>query len=127
MAQTPQPPEHLERLRVNLENFISKFIRTSWKTVSLSSGGSYGTLYVNTTLRLCELRYVRAFSSATAYTYYTWHTGAIPSSYRPSSQVVGSFNYGGTLYVDSEGDIGGLFTNGWSSTHNIIGSVMWHY
>ena len=26
MAQTPQPPEHLERLRVNLENFIKRAI-----------------------------------------------------------------------------------------------------
>ena len=88
---------------------------------------TYGTLYVNTAIRMCELRYVRSFSSASADSFYEWHTGAIPSGYRPSSQVMGSINQVGAIYVDSDGDIGGKFAVGWSSSRSVIGTVMWHY
>lgn len=98
-----------------------------WETVSLSSGETYGTLYINRETRTAELRYVRDFNSASADTFYSWHTGAIPSDYRPSAQVNGSFNQVGTLYTDSNGDIGGKFANSWSSTRTVKGSVMWHY
>ena len=98
-----------------------------WKTVSLSAGSTYGTLYVNGKTRTAELRYVRTFSSATADTFYTWHSGAIPSAYRPSDQVNGSCNQAGAIYVDSTGEIGGKFANGWSSDRLVKGSVMWHY
>jgi hypothetical protein len=101
---------------------------SGWETVSLGSGvSSYATLYVNKDLRLCELRYVRSFSSAVADTFYSWHTGAIPSDYRPSDQVNGSMNQVGTLYTDSNGDIGGKFANSWSSNRTVKGTVMWHY
>lgn len=95
-----------------------------WETVTLNT---YATLYVNKETRTAELRYVRDFNSASADTFYSWHTGAIPSDYRPSAQVNGSFNQVGTLYADSNGDIGGKFANSWSSTRTVKGSVMWHY
>ena len=98
-----------------------------WETVTLNSGGTYATLYVNKETRTCELRYNREFASASADTFYSWHTNAIPSTYRPSSQVNGSFNQVGILYVDSNGDIGGKFANGWSSNRLCKGTVMWHY
>ena len=98
---------------------------TGWKTVSL--GISYATFYVNEALRMCELRYVREFSSATGDTFYTWHSSAIPEDYRPSAQVNGSINQVGILYVDSTGEIGGKFANTFSSTRNCKASVMWHY
>ena len=98
-----------------------------WKTVALLAGSSYGTLYVNGKTRTAELRYVRTFESASADTFYTWHSGAIPTAYRPDAQVNGSMNQVGTLYVDSTGEIGGKFANSWSSTRTCKGSVMWHY
>ena len=76
---------------------------------------------------MCELRYVRTFGSASANTFYEWHTGVIPSGYRPSSQVGGAINQGGTLYVNASGDIGGIFSRSWSSSANVIGTCMWHY
>lgn len=96
----------------------------TWTSQSINT---YATLYINTAIRLCELRYVRDFGSASADTFYSWHTGAIPSSYRPSSQVQGAFNQVGTIYVNSSGDIGGKFAFSWSSNRSVIGSVMWHY
>ncbi len=96
-----------------------------WTTVSI--GVSYATLYVNTSIKMCELRYVRSFSSASADTFYSWHSGVIPSAYRPSSQVGGAFNQVGTLYVDSAGNIGGKFGVSWSSSRSAIGTCIWHY
>lgn len=98
---------------------------TGWKTVSL--GISYATFYVNEAIRMCELRYVREFSSATGDTFYTWHSSAIPEDYRPPAQVNGAINQVGTLYVDSNGEIGGKFANSFSSTRNCKASVIWHY
>lgn len=96
-----------------------------WNTVSI--GVSYATLYVNTSIRMCELRYVRSFGSASADTFYSWHSGVIPSAYRPSSQVGGAINQVGTLYVDSSGNIGGKFAVSWSSSRSVIGTCSWHY
>jgi len=98
-----------------------------WETVALNSGGTYGTLYVNKETRTCELRYTRKFSSASADTFYEWHSSAIPYTYQPSSQVQGSFNHVGSIYVDVVGAIGGKFSIGWSSERTVIGTVMWHY
>ena len=98
---------------------------TGWKTVSL--GISYATFYVNEAIRMCELRYVREFSIATGDTFYTWHSSAIPEDYRPPAQVNGAINQVGTLYVDSNGEIGGKFANSFSSTRNCKASVIWHY
>ena len=99
-------------------------LTSEWVETTLNQ---YATLYVNETTRMCELRYIRSFSSASADTFYSWGTEIIPSGYRPSSQVQGSFNQVGVLYVDSSGNIGGKFAIGWSSSRNCIGSVMWHY
>jgi len=115
----------IRKLNVSNENIHINVNR--WKTVTLTTGSSYGTLYVNEELRMAELRYVRDFNSATADTFYAWHTGAIPQEYRPSSQVNGSMNQVGVLYVDSTGEIGGKFANSWSSTRTVRGTTQWHY
>ena len=96
-----------------------------WKLVDLDIG--YATFWVNEALRLCELRYVREFSAADADKLYTWHTNAIPQDYLPSTQVNGSFNQVGIIYVDSNGEIGGKFAFNFSSTRVCKASVMWHY
>ncbi len=96
-----------------------------WRTVSLNI--SYATFKVNEAEKLCILNYVRDFSAADADKFYTWHTGAIPSQYRPSIQSNGSMNQVGVLYVDSTGEIGGKFANSWSSNRTVKGTVMWQY
>ena len=96
-----------------------------FKTVNINI--SYATLKVNEAEKLCLLTYVRDFSAADADKFYTWHTGAIPSQYRPSIQSNGSMNQVGSLYVDSTGEIGGKFANAWSSNRTVKGTVMWHY
>ena len=95
-----------------------------WKSQTINT---YATLYVNSAERICVLQYVRDFSAADADKFYEWHNNAIPTQYRPSAQVNGSFNQVGTLYVDSTGQIGGKFANAWSSNRTAKGSVMWHY
>ena len=96
----------------------------TWIEIPLNG---YATLWVNTATKMCELRYRRTFSSASADTFYTWHSGLIPSDYRPSSQINGSFNQVGILYIDSTGEVGGKFANGWNSSRKCIGSAIWHY
>ena len=136
---TSQPPTSLGALLYNMDSEIdgksdanhthsgyasSSHTHGTWTSQTVAT---YGTLYINTAIRMCELRYVRSFSSASADTFYEWHTGAIPSGYRPSSQVMGSINQVGAIYVDSNGNIGGKFAIGWSSSRSVIGTVMWHY
>ena len=107
-------------------NTTKAYARVSgWKTVSINI--SYATFKVNEAEKLCILNYVRDFSAADADKFYTWHTGAIPSQYRPAMQFNGSMNQVGTLYVDSTGEIGGKFANAWSSNRTVKGTVMWHY
>ena len=55
----------------------------SWITQSL---GSYGTLYVNETLRLVIFHYSRSYNYPSA-SDMTLETGIIPSDYRPSKSV----------------------------------------
>ena len=96
-----------------------------WKLDNINI--SYAYFYVNGATRQCELRYVRNFSAADADKFYTWHSAAIPSQYRPVEQVNGSMNQVGTLYVDSTGEIGGKFANAWTTDSLVKGTVMWHY
>lgn len=55
----------------------------TWTTQSL---GSYGTLYVNETLRLVIFHYSRSYNYPSA-SDMTLETGIIPSDYRPSKSV----------------------------------------
>lgn len=87
----------------------------------------YASLYVNANLGLCKLRYSRSFGSASADTFYTWHSGLIPAKYRPSHQCHGAFNHVGSLIVNSDGDIIGKFGSAWSSERTVIGECWWWY
>lgn len=88
---------------------------------------TYATLYVNETIHLCHLHYNRSFTSASADTFYTWHTALIPSEYQPSVQVQGSMNQIGSLIVNGNGDILGKFGIAWSSSRTVAGDCWWHY
>lgn len=98
---------------------------TTWTETALDTRA---TLFVNTAIRICELRYSRSFSSATAGTLYSWGTGLVPADYRPSAQVQGAFDQNGVLIVTADGDVKGKFYVSWSGTSTACkGSVMWHY
>lgn len=110
--------------RFSIKTYRAFINITGWRSQQCTS---YGTLHINESLRMCELRYNRNFSAADADKFYSWHTGAIPAEYRPSEQVNGSINQVGVLYVDSAGEIGGKFANSWSSSRLVKGTVIWHY
>ena len=82
---------------------------------------------MNEQLRIAHLNYYRTFGSGTADTFYTWHTGAIPSQYRPGLQCNGAINHLGTISVDADGNIGGKFVNSFSSSKSVSGTVIWTY
>ena len=77
------------------------------------------------------------FDSATKGKAYTWSYISIPASYRPSSAYYGSCQIeagdtsggAGTLWVDSNGKIGGRFELGWSNgdARTVRGNVWWRY
>lgn len=101
---------------------------TGWKEVTVTGATSYATLYVNGAERLASFKYSRHFGSVTGGTAYTWHSGAIPSDYRPTQATTGAFNYIGTLIISTNGDIGGVMQNtdtSGSKTYNA--SAMWRY
>ena len=99
---------------------------STWTSVNLNN--SYATLYVNEAIRMCDFHYQRDFTSATADTNYSWHTGLIPSDYRPITQATGSFNFLGTLIINTNGNVGGRFATTWTnSSRTVQGSAMWHY
>lgn len=97
---------------------------STWTSTTLNN---YTTLYVNEALHLCHLHYARSFNQANADQFYTWHTGLIPTEYRPSVQVQGAINQVGTLIVNSNGDILGKFSVSWSSSRTVVGDVWWHF
>ena len=131
MAQTPQPPEHLERLRVNLENFIKKCITnevfsTQVGTWTSQTVATYGTLKVNKALRLCAFTYYRQNYNFTSTSEVILHSGAIPSAYRPkisvkmaiyNATIGGGINTSGDIFVDTTA----------TGTKTINGYVMWYY
>ena len=96
----------------------------TWESYTLNT---YATLYVNHTLRQCELYYARSFSSGSANNLYNWGTGLIPSEYRPSHQVTGVIDQLGTCYVDADGNFKGRFTNAITSSTACKMTVQWHY
>ena len=107
---------------------------TSWFQIPTNSASNwtsqtvatYGTLYVNTALRLCEFRYVHSNYKFTSTSQVTLHTGAIPSTYRPKFTVImASWNTTIGIAVGSEGDI--IANTSATGTKNIIGTAFWHY
>lgn len=95
----------------------------TWSSTSITNG----TLYYNTAIRMCALRYSRTFTSATANTLYEWGQ-LIPSTYRPLYMVTGNGNRNGaTITIDSDGYVYGRFAIAFSSSTSFYYHIMWHY
>ena len=99
----------------------------TWTSVTLNSGTSYGTLWVNPTIRLAHLRYYREnYNYSSTNTEITLHSEAIPSDYRPSTNnILASYNTSIVGAVKSNGDITTQTNSTGSKTINFSG--MWHY
>ena len=96
---------------------------SSWSLISITNG----TLYYNSSIRMCELSYSRTFNSASQNTLYEWGQ-LIPSTYRPKHMVSGSGNRNGaTIIVDSDGYVYGRFAIAFTSSTSFYYHLMWHY
>ena len=95
----------------------------SWTSQTV---GTYGTLYVNTALRLCEFRYYRTNYKFNNTSEVTLHTGAIPSAYRPKQTIICAV-YQVTIVgaVTTNGDI--VSTTSSTGTKAINMNAFWHY
>ena len=95
----------------------------TWASTSITNG----TLYYNSAIRMCALRYSRTFSSASQNTLYEWGQ-LIPSTYRPKYMVTGNGNRNGaTITIDSDGYVYGRFAIAFSSSTDFYYHIMWHY
>lgn len=75
----------------------------TWTSQSI---GSFGTLRINTGIRLCILNYNRDVSFPTANSTKTVASNAIPSTYRPAGTVVGTtYNPAVAMEINNSGDI----------------------
>lgn len=95
-----------------------------WVRINLNANVA---LYVNTTLRLCELKFNRTFNRAAAYADYTWYTDLIPPEFLPNGNAYGRMNNSGTLWVFADGTIGGSFDRALETQFTAMGNVMWSY
>lgn len=106
----------------------------SWYEIPLNSPsqwvsqkvGTYGTLYYNNALRLCDFYFYRTDYTPSKTSGVTIASGIIPSAYRPKVSVKLSFyNPGQGGSINKEGNLVGWFSSTSSQTVNC--SAMWHY
>lgn len=89
---------------------------------------AYCKLYVNEAERICQFHYGRGLTSIQANTVYTWYENLIPSDYRPTRIIIGSFNYMGSLIITESGTISAVFVNAYSGSNRTFhASAMWRY
>lgn len=96
---------------------------SSWASQKV---GTYGTLYYNDALRLCDFNFYRTGFTPSTTEGVTIASGIIPSAYRPKNSVKLKFynpKQGGVISTD--GNLIGWFSSTSSQTVNCSG--MWHY
>ena len=89
--------------------------------------GTYGILYHNDALRLCDFNFYRTDYTPPSKTGgVTIASGIIPSAYRPKTSVkVRCYNPGQGGAIDTNGDLLGWFSS--TSSQTVNWSAMWHY
>ena len=96
---------------------------STWTSQTIAT---YGTLYVNTALRLCEFRYSRAGYNFSSTAQVTLHSAVIPSTYRPKyTYYLASWDNQVSMAVTENGDIMAYTSS--KATRNIFATGMWHY
>ena len=97
----------------------------TWTSQSI---GSFGTLRINTGIRLCILQYNREVSFPTANSTKTVASGAIPSSYRPSGTIIGStYNPAVAMGINNSGDILMRASSATTSAVAVNCTTIWNY
>lgn len=96
---------------------------STWTSQTIAT---YGTLYVNTALRLCEFRYFRTRYAFSSTAQVTLHSAVIPATYRPQyTYYLASWDNQVSMAVTENGDI--LAYTSSKATRNILATGMWHY
>lgn len=96
---------------------------STWTSQTIAT---YGTLYVNTALRLCEFRYYRSSYAFSSTAQVTLHSAVIPATYRPQyTYYLASWDNQVSIAVTENGDI--LAYTSSKATRNIFATGMWHY
>ena len=96
---------------------------STWTSQAIAT---YGTLYVNTALRLCEFRYYRTSYNFSSTAQVTLHSAVIPSTYRPKyTYYLASWDNQVSMAVTENGDIMAYTSS--KATRNIFATGMWHY
>ena len=94
-----------------------------WETQTVTS---YGRIYYNNELRMCEFRYYRANYNFTSTSEITLHSATIPSTYRPKQNIIlVAYNQSMVGAVNTNGDI--LIHTTSTGTKNINITGVWHY
>lgn len=96
----------------------------TWKSQNCTS---YGTLFINPHLRLCEFRYFReGYNVRAANTLYTIHSGAIPVQYRPKVNIIASRS---TNHLRGSFDVQGniIVTSDLTGSQTVSLYATWHY
>lgn len=103
--------------------FYTKSETNAWTSQTV---GTYGTLYVNTALRLCEFKYFRTNYKFNNTSEVTLHSGAIPSAYRPKQTIICAVYQVSIIgAVTTDGNI--VSTTSSTGTKTINMSAFWHY
>lgn len=107
-----------------LSDRLDAFIRSAsnWITQSVPDG----TLFVNSTLRLCELFWVKSVKLVNETKLLT--SGCVPVGYRPKGHVKSSGLRGyDVLYVNTDGGVYGRSSTEFKNPATVSASFLWHY
>lgn len=123
--QIPLDSASLRVYRIDDHTTYTNVKNGGWKTYSPAIN-SYTTLYYNNDTRTVEFHYYRTSYNFTGTSAVTLHSGAIPSAYRPKSNInLTSYNATIVGAVNTSGDI--LSATSTTGTKNINLTAMWHY
>lgn len=90
--------------------------------------GSYGTLRINTDIRLCILIYNREVTFPTANSTKTVASNAIPSTYRPSKTIIGTtYHPAVVMGINESGDITMRASSVINNAVSVRCTTIWNY
>lgn len=79
---------------------------------------------MNEVERICQFNYIRGLTSIQANNVYIWYENLIPSDYRPTNMITGSFNYLGTIMMSNSGTISAIFVNAYSGSSRTFNAIV---
>lgn len=113
-----------ERYKLSANNAFAQVDVGGW--VDKIPTHTYGHLYVNEKLRMCEFKYYRQNYNFSSTSEVTFGTNIVPSEYRPAIVITCSIldvSIGGV--IDTSGNFKAYTSS--TGTKNINASAVWHY